>query len=57
MKAGAVVTLGLADSNECQIFNQDSPGGDPLQVADVPTVAQPFDGQFVYVEVAAVAVN
>lgn len=57
VKAGALVSLGVADTNACQIFNQDSPGGDPLQIADIPTVAQPFDGQFVYVEATNLALK
>lgn len=57
IKAGAMVTLSVVDPNACQIFNQDGPGGVPLQIPDIPTVTQPFDGQFVYVEVVGVAVN
>lgn len=51
--AGATVTLEAESLDELQIQNRDL-NGDPLVIADVPPAPEPFDGQFIQLDVTDV---
>jgi hypothetical protein len=46
---GAVLTITHGDTNACSAINQDG-AGDPIVIPGIPPAPDPFDGQFVQID-------
>ena len=55
MRGGSRLTIGTIDPDNCAIVNADERSGAPISLPDVEAPAQPHDGQFMLVDVMAIA--